>query len=169
MQITFGCVCMESLLCGVSADNEFGCSAPRWKCSSCFSTFSSSKCLGSIIIISFSSTKYFYCVPFSGASFNFCAKIGAATTKPPQKGVKRENPFSVQTLSTASQKIQKYKNISIQKYRKYNIQTLSTVLHIYHKIYPATVTVYSEMLRALLCFIEEEGYFPLNIGAGKIQ
>ena len=22
---------------------------------------------------------------------------------------------------------------------------------------------------ALLCFIEEEGYFPLNIGAGKIQ
>ena len=119
MQITLSCVCMESLLCGVSADNEFGCSAPRWKCPSSFSTFSSAKCLE---ILEMSQNVWKCWEMFPALKWGkedhyliFVPKLVAATTKPPQKGVKRENPFSVQTLSTASQKIQKYSCTEIQK------------------------------------------------------
>ena len=72
---------------------------------SSFSTFSSAKCLE---ILEMSQNVWKCWEMFPALKWGkedhyliFVPKLVAATTKPPQKGVKRENPFSVQTLSTA--------------------------------------------------------------------
>ena len=91
---------MESLLCGVSADNEFGfLTSPNGNARPAFQHFHFWKCLEMFGALKWRNEERYLI---------FVAKLVAATAKPPQKEVKRENPSSVQTLSTASQKIQKY-------------------------------------------------------------
>ena len=74
------------------------------------------------------------CLIISCSIFSYLIFCG--TTKSPQNGVKRENPFFVQKLPIASQKIQKYSYTNIQKYE--NMETMK-----YRKSSPLTLSTAS--------------------------